>query len=408
MVLSYQFCIPHDEVLDEWFHASNDLYNQALYVFYQRLERENIWTFGTEMYHIMKDMPSLNGTVNFRRMKAKTSAKILHRLDLDIKSYCRTIKDWKLHPDKYKGMPKKPKYKKRGGMSSFSLSGQDVPVKKEGFILFTKDKFIYIPQWKKYSSFIKEERVKEVIFLPLSDRVKVVICYEFVPQVKLLDKNSFAAIDLGVNNFVAMVTPFSAMLYNGKGMKSYNRFYTIRRATYQRIKDIQGIKGSTKRLKKISEKRNRFLLDYCHKVSKHVVNHLLEYGVGNLVVGYNVGIKQSLNLGKKVNGRISQTPFTTLRNCLRYKCEFVGLNYIEHEESFTSKCDALAAEPIGKHNEYMGKRVKRGLFQSSTKKLVNADINGALNILRKVVDDSYVKRIIDKGFLYHPTKINIV
>lgn len=97
-------------------------------------------------------------------------------------------------------------------------------------------------------------------------------------------------------------------------------------------------------------------------------------------------------------------PFARLAGYLRYKCEMVGIDFVEHEESYTSKCDALALEPIGKHEEYLGRRVKRGLFRSSIGKVINADQNGALNILRKVVGDSDFIRIVDSGHSLCPVR----
>ena len=94
---------------------------------------------------------------------------------------------------------------------------------------------------------------------------------------------------------------------------------------------------------------------------------------------------------------------------LTYKCEMVGIKISVHEESYTSKCDSLALEKIEKHEVYLGKRVKRGLFQSSVGKLVNADVNGALNIARKVFGDSgLITQIINSGLLYNPVKFNSV
>ena len=135
----------------------------------------------------------------------------------------------------------------------------------------------------------------------------------------------------------------------------------------------------------------------------------MEHKVGNLVVGYNKGWKDSINIGKRNNQTFVGIPYGKLTDFLMYKCEMCGINLVVNEESYTSKCDALALESIGKHEEYKGKRVKRGLFQSSTGKLVNADVNGALNIRRKVVGDSEcVTRIIDSGRLFRPVRINIL
>ena len=100
-----------------------------------------------------------------------------------------------------------------------------------------------------------------------------------------------------------------------------------------------------------------------------------------------------------------QIPYETLIGYLKYKCEMNGIKLIGTEESYTSKCDALAKETIEKHDVYQGKRIRRGLYQSSVGKLINADVNGALNIMRKVFDDS-AKRIIDRGLLFNPMKLN--
>lgn len=129
-----------------------------------------------------------------------------------------------------------------------------------------------------------------------------------------------------------------------------------------------------------------------------------------LVVGYNKGWKQNVNMGKRNNQKFTQIPFARLVSYLEYKCELAGIEIVIHEESYTSKCDSLAFEKIGKHENYLGKRKKRGLFQSSVGKLINADVNGALNIMRKVVGDSCesIRRIIDRGLLFNPVRITNV
>lgn len=108
------------------------------------------------------------------------------------------------------------------------------------------------------------------------------------------------------------------------------------------------------------------------------------------------------------NQKFTQIPFARLVSYLEYKCELVGIEIVIHEESYTSKCDSLAFEKIGKHENYLGKRKKRGLFQSSIGKLINADINGSIGIARKVVGDSFIGKIIDSGFVFNPVRINIL
>ena len=111
-------------------------------------------------------------------------------------------------------------------------------------------------------------------------------------------------------------------------------------------------------------------------------------------------------MGKKTNQKFVQIPYLKLIEYLKYKCDLVGINLITTEESYTSKCDSFSLEEIKKHDKYQGKRIKRGLFISGVNKLINADINGSMNIMRKVVDDSYIKnKIINSGLLFNPIKI---
>jgi putative transposase len=147
--------------------------------------------------------------------------------------------------------------------------------------------------------------------------------------------------------------------------------------------------------------------DALHKISRHIVSQLVKNGVGHLVLGHNKGWKDSINLGKVTNQNFTEIPYDRLISMLRYKCVCCGIRFDETEESHTSKCDALAFEEIGHHDTYLGKRKKRGLFQSSTGRLINADVNGALNIMRKVVGDSpAVRAIVDSGRLFRPRKVN--
>lgn len=139
-------------------------------------------------------------------------------------------------------------------------------------------------------------------------------------------------------------------------------------------------------------------------MSRQIADVLVEKNIGTLAVGYNVGWKQNTDMGKRNNQKFVQLPFARLTSYLSYKCKLAGIDFIEHEESYTSKCDAFALEEVCKHEGYLGKRVKRGLFRSSVGKIINADQNGALNILRKVVGDSEFVRIIGSGHSLCPVR----
>lgn len=401
MRLVYKFNIHHSERLDTMFRASNNLYNQALYVFRQRLENDGVWTWYNDMDKIMKSIPNLDGECNYRLLKSACSQQILRNIDSIIRGYCKSIKDWKKNPSKYKAMPQMPHYRKRGGMFNLCYTYIAASIK-DGKIRLAKDLYIDIPQWDKYGKSIIN--FNQIRLKPYKNFIKVEIVYEKAIEQADVDKSKYAAIDLGVDNLATMVTESGCTIYNGRYLKSYNRYFNKRLTYLQSIKDRQNIKKCTKRIRNMYDKRDRYFEDAFHKVSRQIVDTLVKQKIGTLAVGYNVGWKHESDMGRKNNQKFVQMPFARLANYLRYKCELVGINFVEHEESYTSKCDALAFEEIGKHDVYFGKRIKRGLFQSSVGKLINADQNGALNIMRKVVGDSYVRRITDSGHSLCPIR----
>ena len=168
-----------------------------------------------------------------------------------------------------------------------------------------------------------------------------------------------------------------------------------------------GDRGTSNRLSKLNNKRNFWIEDKNHKISRFIVNYCIEHNIGTIIIGKNKQWKNGINIGKKNNQKFVELPHAKLIDKITYKALLVGIKVIETEESYTSKCDALALEPIKKQISYLGKRVKRGLFQSNIGKVINADINGACNIARKVIGDSFVKEIVNSGLVFRPKTINI-
>ena len=401
MRLVYKFYIPHTEQLDNLFKVSNNLYNQALYQFRQRLDADGTWLWYKDMDKLMKQTLSLDGLCNYKMLKAQCSQQILRVFDKNIKAYCKSIKDWKKHPEKYKGMPQMPHYRKRGGMFNLYYTNQCCGIK-DGTIVLAKGLTIHIPQWEKYGSSVT--KFNQVRLLPNDRNVRVEIIYDKETKKAEVDKFRYAAIDLGLDNLATMITAEGCTIYSGKYLKSYNNYFNKTLSHLQSIKDSQGMKRTTRRINRMYGKRDRYFEDAFHKVSRQIVDTLVKQKIGTLAVGYNAGWKQEANMGKKNNQKFVQMPFARLADYLQYKCEMVGIKFVRHEESYTSKCDALALEPVGKHEEYLGRRVKRGLFRSSTGKIINADQNGALNILRKVVGDSEFTRIVGSGHSLCPIR----
>lgn len=406
MRLVYRFEIKEREDIKRLCKISNNLYNQALYIFRETISNSNEWLFYSDLDKIMKSTENLEGDINYRLLKAQCSQQILKVLDQDIRSYLKSIKDYKKNPSKYKGKPELPSYKKRGGLFDLCYTNQCCSIKDKQIVL-SKDIRIDIPQYESYGNDM--EGFNQVRVIPSRKGFSIEIIYEKKETKKELNKEKYVSIDLGIDNLATLVSEDFVSIYSGRFIKSMNRKFNKTLSELKSIKDKQGIKKSTKRIKRLYDKRDRYLHDVFHKISKKIIDILIENNIGNLVVGYNRGWKQNVNMGKKNNQKFTYIPFARLISKLRYKCEMNGINFEINEESYTSKCDSLAFEKIGKHDSYLGRRSKRGLFKSSVGKLINADVNGAVNILRKVVGDSdVVHRIIDIGLLFNPVRIKSV
>ena len=143
------------------------------------------------------------------------------------------------------------------------------------------------------------------------------------------------------------------------------------------------------KIKTLSFKRYTKIKDYLHKESRKLVNHLVSNNVSRVVIGHNKDWKQDINLGKKSNQNFVQIPFNMFIQMVTYKSQLEGIEVVQREESYTSKCSFLDGEEICRHETYMGKRIKRGLFRSNNGRLINADLNGALNILRKEIPNAF-------------------
>ena len=147
-------------------------------------------------------------------------------------------------------------------------------------------------------------------------------------------------------------------------------------------------------------------MDFLHKTSRFIVDYACEHGIGTIIIGKNVGWKNGINLGKATNQKFTQIPFDKLIQQIQYKAEEKSIQVILTEENHTSKIDHLALEEIKHQENYLGKRVKRGLFKSSTNKILNADVNGAIGIARKVIGDGFLQDLIGRGLAFNPIKIN--
>lgn len=175
---------------------------------------------------------------------------------------------------------------------------------------------------------------------------------------------------------------FHPILYNGRPMKSINQLCNKQIARLRSKLSKRGLKTSPL-LQSVYTRRANRLTNLLHKITTQLVNQLASYNIDTVIFGHNVGQKQDIDIGKVANQNFVQIPLTQLMNQLKYKCELRGIRFIVAEESYTSKCSFLDGEGIFNHSAYLGSRINRGLFKTSVGTLINADVNGSLNIGRK-------------------------
>jgi putative transposase len=413
MRLVYTFDINTATHLTELCKVANNLYNQALYEVKTNLNNEGKFLFYKQLDVLMKCKTNLEGTVNYRLLKAQVAQQTLKVLEQDVKSYIAAIRDWSKNPTKYKGKPKLPNFKRKNSLSNLIYPNQSCIIKHDGYIHLSKTLKIAVPQFDKYKKDIIN--FNQVRLIPKKNYIKVEIVYEKHIENKDVNYDEHASIDLGVNNLVTLVSSLTnPVLLSGNQIKSYNQFFNKELARLTSIKDKQKIKGLTEQIKDLYVDRENTLNDIYHKVSRYIVDYLVDNKIGNLIVGYNKQWKDSIDIGRINNQKFCYISYLNLLNKIKYKCEMVGIKVVETEESYTSKTDSLILEKLYKYGEAIpngffkvNKRVQRGLFQSA-KGLINADVNGAVNIMRKVVFDSYVSKIIDSGLLFNPIKVRDV
>lgn len=222
----------------------------------------------------------------------------------------------------------------------------------------------------------------------------------------LLDKTRKAGIDLGINNLVAIASDqhdIRPALINGKPLKSINAWYNKRAAQ---------LRSASKHphLGNVANKRYHRTRDLLHRASRFVANYCVSNNIGTLVIGLNKGWKQECNIGKVNNQNFVSIPHTVLIEQIKYKCYALGINVIVREESYTSKASALDNDVIPTHGDdiipkFSGRRVKRGLYKSP-QGLINADINSALNILRKETGEA-LNVLACRGCMFQPEAITL-
>lgn len=353
--------------LDNLCFLSKNLYNSALYTvrqFYFTNKKYFNWIKINNQFVSEKQQ-------DYYALPCKVSQQTLKMVDQNMKSFFNAIKA-------KNSKPKLPKYlDKIKGRFVVTYTNQAISKKalQNGYIELSKTNI-------KLKTNVKN--VKQVRIVPRNNFIVVEILYEVRSKLHNNSKETYCGVDFGLNNLITCsFQNDSPLIMNGKPLKSINWHYNKEKSRLQSLLDNG--KKTSKKIQNITLKRNNRINDYLHKTTKIFVNYLVSKNINNVVIGYNKEWKQGINIGRVNNQNFVQIPYYKLLNMLTYKCEIEGISVIVTEESYTSKCSFLDDEDICKHEEYVGKRIKRGLYKASDGRLINADVNGALNILKKVI-----------------------
>jgi putative transposase len=374
---------PRWTIIDAVAFASKNLYNTALYVMRQQFIT-NHYVFPENELDML-----LSPTAQYQALPRKVAQKVIKQVCDAWKSYLVTVADYRRHTEKYKGHPKLPNYSHKQGRNLLVYSDQAISqdTKNVGWVIPSGMSF-------RVATKLTHAQIAQVRIVPKATHYVVEVVYEQEIEQKVVDPTLIASIDIGVNNLAAITSNklgFVPLLVNGRPLKSLNQGYNKQREHQQKC--LPTDQFTSRALDELTDQRHRAIESYLHTASRAIINLLVREGIGTLVIGKNVGWKQEVSMGKKNNQSFVFIPHARFIAMLTYKAGLVGIRVVTIEESHTSKCSFLDLEPIGHHDRYLGKRVKRGLFLASTGQAINADVNGSYNILRRFAPETFAQGI---------------
>jgi len=393
MLLTESHIVNQSKELDVLTFKCKNLYNKANYTLRQEFISTGKYISKFDMFTLMKDVEE------YKSLPVRISRGVLRTLDANWQSFFSCIKKWKENKSLFKGKPNLPKYLPKNG--KFTALFYDTA------ILKPKDNKIGLSTLKLRIPVQTNNKIVEVQVIPTkTNKYKINVIYDYKEEKLKNDNKQYCSVDLGLNNLMTITSNKNGLqpcVVNGRTLKSINQFYNKTKAKYQSElpKDIK----TSKRIQKLTFKRNCKVKDYLHKASNYLIKYCLNNELNTIIIGYNELWKQEINIGRVNNQNFVNIPYYSLIEMLKYKCEKYGLIFKTHEESYTSKCSFLDNEDITKHDEYLGKRIKRGLFKSKKGIIINADVNASYNILRKVIPNVFANGI--EGVAVHPYRVNL-
>ena len=396
---------PYYNMFCEYTHLAKNLYNHANYLVRNEFTETGKWLRYQDLDKILRENLKFP---DYRNMPASQSAQqILRLLDSIWKSFFNSIKDWSKNKDKYSGKPKLPKYKPKDGKMVLPLTNQQVKVK--GELLHFPNTFCGFTVKPRCVTLDNFEKINQIRIVPTNQTFCLEIVYSISVESDLRSDNGrYMSIDLGLDNLATVVTNVGVnpLIVNGKGLKSDNQYYNKKKAHYQSVAKQMNNQHYTNRLYRLTQKRNLKVEDYLHKASRYIIDFALENQINTIVIGNNKNWKQSSSLGKRTNQAFVSIPHQKLIDKICYKAELWGIQVILTEESYTSGTSFLDNELPEKTYYNKKRRVKRGLFVSNEGIKINADVNAAFQIMKKVFPNVFADGI--EGVVLHPVRVGIV
>ena len=383
--------------IKELCHIAKNLTNEAIYNVRQYYFTEDKFLKYEKNYTLLKSSP------NYKKLNSNMAQQILKEVDGSFKSFFGLIKLAKQGKYSFKDC-KLPHYLPKDGYTILVI----------GFVRLNGNKLIlpFSNNFKKTHKVVEitippvllDKKVKEIRILPKANAryFEIQYIYETECIQRNLNTQNALALDLGVNNLVTAVSSTGkSFIVDGRKLKSINQWFNKENARLQSIKDKQHFgKKPTNRQKAIARDCKNKVNDYMNKAARMIIDYCINNDIGTLIAGYNVTFQRNSHIGKQNNQNFVNIPYGRLRDKLAYMCELNGITYVEQEESYTSKASFWDKDNIPVYNndnpkeyEFSGNRVHRGLYKTANGKTFNADINGALNIMRK-------SSVVDMNILY--------
>lgn len=414
---------PSYESLREIMSCSKRLYNTASYIIRQHYFRISGQKFTEDIsdddqhsylnyYSVNRLLKESNNECYFS-LPSNTSQEVLKLVDRNYRSFFALLQRYK--EGKLKDKPNIPRYKKDGSLVEVVYNRMTFEQQRQ----FRSEGVMYLPKHKDLKfKIINYKTCSQIRFIPRTNYILMEVVYEKKEKELKMDNQRYLAIDCGIDNLATCSSNvFPSFIINGRPIKSVNQFCNKRVGELKsKLEKCNGGQKSSKRIQRVWSKRHFKIKDYFHKTSHFIVDVCVRHNINTIVIGKNKGWKAGVKLGKRNNQNFVSIPFDQLINMICYKAKLQGIDVVLQEESYTSKSSFFDNDPIptyktgdNKTPSFSGKRVKRGLYKTSTGLLINADVNGSLNILRKhlnVVSDRIIP-VGHRGLVVRPLKFNL-